>query len=362
VKNTFVKLRGASLAALGLLTLGGVLLLLQRPPVQAQSPGISLASLLALADSIDARVTVLETHPTLIPGPAGTKGDTGPAGIPGPAGPKGDTGPVGPQGPQGETGLTGPQGPTGDAGLAGAAGPVGPQGIQGAQGLPGAPGQGSAGPFTVTGTPGSPDALVTLSGYNLRIVSGSGSTSDGTVDSGNNPIPGTALTGLGNVIIGYNALRGDNTDDRTGSHNLIVGDQNTYSSFGGLAIGVNHTLSGPYASITGGYGNVASGFAASVSGGQGNAAQGQGASISGGASNQASGFCSSVSGGYNNSASGGFSSVSGGLSNTASGAFSSIGGGFNLTMSRLVGWAAGSQGSTHYNGKYLSQGDPYPYH
>jgi len=334
---------------------------MQHPSVHAQSPGVSLASLMAQADSIDARVTVLETHPTLIPGPAGAKGDTGPAGMAGLAGPKGDTGVIGPQGPKGETGLTGPQGPTGNDGLAGAAGPIGPQGIQGAQGLPGAPGQGSAAPFTVTGTPGSPDALVTLSGYNLQIVSGSGSTSDGTLDSGNNPIPGTSLTGLGNVIVGYNALRGDNTDVRTGSHNLIVGDQHSYSSFGGLVVGLGSTLSAPYASITGGYGNVASGFAASVSGGQGNAAQGQGASISGGASNLASGFCSSVSGGYNNNASGAFSSVSGGLSNTASGGFSSISGGFNLTMSRLVGWAAGSQGSTHYGGNFITQGDSFPF-
>ena len=197
------------LGTLGLCAAAGVLLPLQHNTAQAQSPGVSLASLLAKTDNLDSRVTALETHPTLIAGPNGDKGDTGPTGPQGPQGAKGDTGPAGPAGPKGDTGLVGPAGPKGDTGPDGPAGAAGPTGPRGPQGIAGPQGQGGAGPFTVTGTQGQPDALVTLSGYNLQIVSGSGSTSDGTVDSTNTPIGGKSLTGLGNLIIGYNALRGD---------------------------------------------------------------------------------------------------------------------------------------------------------
>ena len=62
-----------------------------------------------------------------------------------------------------------------------------------------------------------------ITGANLYIQSGSGST-NGTVN------------GKGNLIIGYNELRGyDN--NRTGSHNLIVGREHNYSSYGGIVVG-----------------------------------------------------------------------------------------------------------------------------
>src|SRR5262245_39268088 len=54
----------------------------------------------------------------------------------------------------------------------------------------------------------------TITGKNVFIVDGSGITEHGS--------------GLGNLQIGYNHLRGDGTDARTGSHNLIVGDRNNY--------------------------------------------------------------------------------------------------------------------------------------
>ena len=50
------------------------------------------------------------------------------------------------------------------------------------------------------------------------------------------------VNGLGNVVIGYNELRGAG-DDRSGSHNLVFGSRNNYSSYGGLrrrAAGGNH--------------------------------------------------------------------------------------------------------------------------
>src|SRR5262245_15201887 len=132
--------------------------------------------------------------------------------------------------------------------------------------------------------------------------------------------------GLGNLIIGYNAYRNDPGSEniRTGSHNLILGDQQNYASYGGIVAGQFNALLGPYASVTGGAGNTASGQVASVSGGKFNTASGDFASISGGDSNLASREAASISGGYGNTASGSAASVSGGGHNFASGLGASV--------------------------------------
>ena len=88
---------------------------------------------------------------------------------------------------------------------------------------------------------------ISITGANLWIKSGSGAT-DG----------GGTVNGLGNLIVGYNEARGAG-DDRTGSHNLIIGSQNNYASFGGLVAGYLNTVSGTYSSVSGGNGNTASG-------------------------------------------------------------------------------------------------------
>lgn len=124
-----------------------------------------------------------------------------------------------------------------------------------------------------------------ISGVNLFIQSGNGATDADT-------------NAKGNLIIGYNE------DDfgpynRTGSHNLIVGPEHSYSSFGGLVAGLANTVSGQNASVTGGVNNTASAPCASVSGGQDNTAMGTQASVSGGISNTAMNLHASVSGGKN---------------------------------------------------------------
>ena len=149
---------------------------------------------------------------------------------------------------------------------------------------------------------------VYLTGANLHILSGSGAT-------------GGAVNGLGNLIVGYNELRGSG-NDRSGSHNIVVGDRHNFSSYGGLVAGYQNAVSGVFSSVSGGFGNTASGISASVSGGFNNTASGQDASVSGGRDNGASGNESSVSGGSQNLASGVRSSVSGGFSRTASGTYS----------------------------------------
>ena len=118
---------------------------------------------------------------------------------------------------------------------------------------------------------------VTASGHdltvtgNLHVVSGSGSTF-------------AAPNGLGNVIIGYNETRTSSgaQNIRTGSHNLIVGAYNNYSSYGGIDAGRGSTISGGYATVTGGVNNTAKGLYSSVAGGYGNTASGADSAVGGG--------------------------------------------------------------------------------
>ena len=152
-----------------------------------------------------------------------------------------------------------------------------------------------------------------ITNANLYIQSGSGTT-EGTVN------------GKGNLVIGYNELRGSG-DVRTGSHNLIVGKNNNYGSYGGIVVGNYNTISGGYSSVSGGYGNTASYYYSSVSGGSGNTASGNSSSVSGGYWNTASGWISSVSGGESNTASNDYSSVSGGVGRSATGEYDWVAGG-----------------------------------
>jgi hypothetical protein len=177
-----------------------------------------------------------------------------------------------------------------------------------------------------------PDAnTIRFSAVNVQIVNGLGSTD--TVNQ------------TGNLIVGYNELRGTG-DDRTGSHNIVVGVRQNYSSYGGLVAGDLNTISGVYASVSGGYGNMASGNYASVSGGNENKATGRGASVSGGLRNTASGAEASVTGGFQNEAEGNRASVTGGRDNLASGGDSSINGGTHNIA---------SGGGTNISGGYLNE-------
>ncbi|MGH7802251.1 MAG: hypothetical protein ACREOW_16770 [Thermodesulfobacteriota bacterium] len=111
------------------------------------------------------------------------------------------------------------------------------------------------------------------------------------------------VNGRGNIIIGYNEdTFPPGPNNRTGSHNLIIGPEHTYSSFGGFVAGAANTISNQVTSVSGGQGNTASGIASSVSGGLGNTASGNFSSVSGGGDNTAGGLASSVSGGFQRSA------------------------------------------------------------
>lgn len=150
-----------------------------------------------------------------------------------------------------------------------------------------------------------------ISGVNVQVVNGLGATA--------------TTNGLGNLIVGYDEL--GLPADHTGSHNFVGGSQNRYASYGGLVLGFDNWIDGPYAAVSGGQGNLARGDSASVSGGAVGFALGRAASVSGGKANTAYGDWSSISGGWVGSATGELASVSGGLFNFADGDRSTISGG-----------------------------------
>ncbi len=169
-----------------------------------------------------------------------------------------------------------------------------------------------------------------FSGCNVQIVNGTGSTN--TTNS------------KGNLIVGYNENPLNNP--QTGSHNIVVGLDHTFTAYGGFIAGFPNTLSNDFASVTGGTGNTASGLRSTVSGGNGNTASGVESSVSGGLSNVANANQSSVSGGQSNIASGGASSVSGGQNNQATNANASVSGGNMNTASGGNSSVTGGQMNT----------------
>ena len=183
-----------------------------------------------------------------------------------------------------------------------------------------------------------------LKGANLQIVDGSGATAG-------------SLNGLGNLIVGYNELRGGG-DDRTGSHNIVVGREHNYTKSGGFVSGLHNTLEAGHATVSGGYNNTASGnyssvsggsyntassTSSSVSGGLGNESSAPYSSVSGGAYNTAEGYTAWIGGGSNNLASGGGASVSGGYGNEAGGSYASVSGGRSNTASGNYSSVSGGQ-------------------
>lgn len=163
--------------------------------------------------------------------------------------------------------------------------------------------------------PTDPNAqTVRFSGVDVQIVNGEGETA--------------TVNGVGNLIVGYNEERSgylvarvcsdgryDNETEctsnggtwahnhKSGSHNIVGGSGNAYSSYGGLVVGLQNTINRAYASISAGQRNVASGEVSSVSGGHSNTAEGPASSISGGGDNTTEGWGNSILGGEDQTAS-----------------------------------------------------------
>jgi hypothetical protein len=143
------------------------------------------------------------------------------------------------------------------------------------------------------------------------------------------------VNGTGNVILGYNETEAFTLDNctngtylteesctlngqswnqfhRTGSHNLVVGPNHSYSQAGGIVAGFANVINRSNASVTAGRLNMSAGSSSSISGGYLNRALGLRSSISGGANNYATSIGSVASGGSANNATGNYSVVNGG--------------------------------------------------
>ena len=149
---------------------------------------------------------------------------------------------------------------------------------------------------------------IVIEGANLRVRSGSGST-DGTVNGAGNVIIGygeaNSLTGqctggtdAGNVCVATGCVGGSCTavGEQTGSHNLIVGKNVAFTSWGGVASGSGHVLNAAGA-VALGRNNVVNGDYGVVSGGTTNLADAENSTVSGGVANQALHSSATVSGG-----------------------------------------------------------------
>jgi len=252
-----------------------------------------------------------------------------------------------------ELGKEGPAGKEGKRGAAGKEGSAGKEGNQGPAGLSLLSEEEQKAlkailpyiKFVASGVGGKPTIQVT--GANLQIVNGLGSTE--------------TLNGAGNLIIGYDEKPGT----QTGSHNLMLGTEQSYSNYGAILGGLDNTASGPNSFVVGAT-NTASAEGSSVSGGYKNTANRYSASVSGGSGNLAGvreeeGCCSafnvvaypSVSGGTDNTAEGSGASVSGGRHNRATDAGpnrefedASVSGGINNSAEGPGAWVSGGEGNT----------------
>lgn len=197
---------------------------------------------------------------------------------------------------------------------------------------------------TVNGQP-----TVRFTGVNLQLVNGQGSTE--------------SVNGVGNIMVGYDEGRSGNGfcsdgsyttqadcetagelwngNQKTGSHNVIVGAGAGYTRYGGIVSGMNNAVNAPGASAVGGFANIVSGSYGAIAGGYYDKASGIYSVVVGGQTNSATGHGAVVAGGYTNTASGAESTVTGGYKNTASGSYSSVSGGSTRTASGTNNWAAG---------------------
>jgi hypothetical protein len=198
--------------------------------------------------------------------------------------------------------------------------------------------------YSESGVAGKP--TIKFSGVNVQIVNGGGETS--------------SLNGEGNLVIGYDETAREGPV-QTGSHNLILGEENAFTSYGGIVSGYDSAITGEGASAISGYQDTASGadsfvasgeldtasyYLSAVFGGENNLASDQWATVTGGRENVSEGLNTSVTGGLKNSAVHNYAVVSGGAGNRAVETESWVGGGENNTANGAVSAIFGGKGLT----------------
>jgi hypothetical protein len=175
--------------------------------------------------------------------------------------------------------------------------------------------------------------LVVVKGANLQVIDGSGGT-------------GGVTNGLGNLIVGYNEEYAQGERDHSGSHNLVIGDDHTYSSYGSIVAGEGNSVTAPSSAILAGHNNSVSGLRGAVLGGDSNNVTGTNATISGGVENGADGGDSSIAGGSENFAIGVSSSIGGGVQNSATGDYAMVTGGAGNVAAGELSVVLGGNGNT----------------
>lgn len=168
---------------------------------------------------------------------------------------------------------------------------------------------------------------ITISGANLNLNNGTGSS--------------WSTNGLGNLTVGYNELRNDGSDSRSGSHNIVRGIYNNYNGYCG-SVGGEHNQIGLNGVVLNGYNNSATGSWATIVTGLNNASTGTYSLVASGEVNSATGLNAVVMTGFGNLASGTGAAVGGGWGNVADGTFSVVGGGRSRGVSGDFDWTAGS--------------------
>lgn len=174
---------------------------------------------------------------------------------------------MGPEGKKGETGAKGETGPAGVTGLSSAEMETLKSILPDIK-------------YVSKGVGGMP--TIQFAAVNVQIESGATSEK-----------PEQEVNGVGNLLIGFDEEPGT----QTGSNNLVVGIEQTFTSYGGFVAGVGNAVSAPFASVSGGESNTASAQGATVSGGEQNQATESDASVSGGGNNIVEGRWSSILGG-----------------------------------------------------------------
>ena len=147
------------------------------------------------------------------------------------------------------------------------------------------------------------------------------------------------------VSAGYSVIGG--TEDNTVGSNPVA-----VTMFGGTEAYPNE-VSGPVATVSGGYDNTA-GEASVVGGGVSNSAT-NGSTVSGGSWNNASALGSTIGGGQNNAASGSpdFSTIGGGEWNAASGQAATVPGGSHNAATKGYTFAAGRRAKANHSGTFV---------
>jgi hypothetical protein len=239
---------------------------------------------------------------------------------------------LGVEGKEGKQGAAGAAGKAGAEGKQGAEGKAGTEGKTGPEGPEGKPGEAGSGltaeqlsqlkallphmTLIASGIDGKP--TIRFSGVNVQIVNGEGKTA--------------TANGEGNLVIGYDENPAKHA--QTGSHDLILGEEQTFTSYGGIDAGFDNAISGGFASIVGGGSNSASFKEAAIGGGWANVASNENAFVAGGYDNTASSKYATAIGGKDNVSGQENTLVSGGFKNAATAPYASVSGGKELTASK----------------------------